>query len=139
MIYIMEDECIFVSSRGILKSCHIHSPNPTSDGTALGDVKFPKNPYPPMHKRRMLDIIAKKEKKKILIYICSAAIPTFIKYIFPLLTYSFVLISGDSDMCCPNHLSPKTDLSKFINDERIIKWYATKLDRSSTPRYFLCP
>ncbi len=100
-----ETDCIYVSSRGILKSCDIHSTNPISSIRELRDYDF------------------SKLKDNCSIYICSSAIPVFSKYIKNI-NVRFNLYSGDADETCPNDILNNTNFIKFIENDKIIAWYA---------------
>jgi hypothetical protein len=108
----MEEKNIFVSSRGILKSCDYYSYTPQSsvkqivNYPSLESIKHIKNPS---------------------IYICSSAILTFINELLPLINFSFILVSGDSDQTIPHEILSKSKFIKLINDSRLIHWFCQNM------------
>lgn len=109
----MEDKCIFVSSRGILKSMDIHSPTPSSSTFTVNRTLFPQNP---------LDL-----KSGSTIYICNTAIKDFIENILPMLVNPFILVSGDADISMPFEAISESTFEDFINDKRLIHWFCQNL------------
>ena len=79
-----ESDCFYVSSRGILKSCPIHSPTPISSVRDLQDMDVSKF-YDGM-----------------ILYVCISAVPRFIHDIVPRIpSYYYILVSGDDDSSTP--------------------------------------
>jgi len=116
----MENNCKFVSSRGILKSCDFHSSNPMSswcyDTNYLENMCQSNNMYNGMS-----------------IYICNDVIPFFLNNILPKINHHFYLISGDSDATVPNGFiylfnNPikleETICLEILNNQKLIKWYS---------------
>ena len=109
----MENNCYFVCSRGLLKSCTFHSPKPISSCST--DVKYL---YNMLQSNKMFNGMS--------IYVCSDLLKFFVNKILPYLTNTFVLVSGDSDLCVPKealsreetfillHLFSFQMLNKFI-------------------------
>lgn len=100
----MENECEYVSSRGILKSCkifqsNIYSSNPNIYGDILQDVKEGDT-----------------------LYICNTAIPEFAKSFLPRLRNHIVLVSGDSDELIP-YINDAL-CAEILNSSYILKWFA---------------
>ena len=108
----MENTCHYVSSRGLLKSCHIHSPAPQSSCN--------------IDKQYLLDIIQKKVHvfDGMSIYVCSDLLSFFVTYILPYIRNKFTLVSGDSDMCVPLESLNERLSNILINNPYLIKWYA---------------
>jgi hypothetical protein len=107
----MENECQFVNSRGILKSCSFHSNKPKSScnndyGYLIDMVK----------NNKMFDGMS--------IYVCSELIVYFFKVILPRINKKFVLVTGDSDLCIPKEVLNYVDFISLINSKYLIKWYA---------------
>lgn len=98
-----ENNCTYVSSRGILKSCDIHSSSPKSSIHYLHDYQFV------------------NMKDGVVIYVCLPAIPHFIEAVVPLLTIRYILVSGDSDETIPNDILP--DIS-FLDSPYLIHWFS---------------
>lgn len=102
----MENNCDYVSSRGILKSCDIYSANPNSSISQLTHYDF------------------SKCKQGSIIYICSTALYKF-KNILPLLPCKIILITGDADQTCWKDLfETQDDFLTFIESEKIIHWFS---------------
>jgi hypothetical protein len=106
-----EADCTFVSSRGILKSCTFHSPEPKSsdsyDTRYLTDM---------LNGDKMFDGMS--------IYVCSDLLSYFVDKVLPYLKNSFVLVSGDSDMTIPNDALNESQIDILLNHELLIRWYA---------------
>lgn len=102
-----ETQCSFVCSRGILKSCRIHTSNPISSIRQLIAYDF------------------SKMQPGDTLYICSSAIPFFVDYIFPTFPFSFVLVSGDCDESCPSELFiSNAAFLEFIENPKVLRWYS---------------
>jgi hypothetical protein len=107
-----ENNNIFVSSRGILKSCDFYSLTPYSSITQLlnylplENIKTIKNPS---------------------IYICTSAILHFINSMLPLIDFSFILVSGDCDETIPQEILNNIDFLKLVNDTRLIHWFCQNM------------
>ena len=100
----MENECEYISSRGILKSCNIHNSAFASSDTHLElDQYF-------------------LTKENDLVYVNNSAILEFFKYILPHIKHSFILISGDSDVSMPFE-----GFEEYIDNPKIIHWYCQNL------------
>tara|TARA_B100001093_G_C26854013_1_gene1026519 strand:+ start:2684 stop:3589 length:906 start_codon:yes stop_codon:yes gene_type:complete len=107
-----ENNNIYVSSRGILKSCDYFSLTPHSSIRQLYN-------YPALEKI--------KNMKNPTIYVCSSAIRHFINVMLPLIDFSFILISGDCDETIPNEILNNNDFINLINDKRIIHWFSQNM------------
>ena len=120
-INMAENNNIFVSSRGILKSCDYYSLTPYSSIKQL-------------HNYLMLENI--KTIKNPSIYICSSAILDFINNMMPLIDFSFILVSGDCDENVPQEILNNNDFLKLVNDPRLIHWFCQNmtLDHSKITR-----
>ncbi len=115
-----ETQCKFVSSRGILKSCDIHSSKPISSIKEFKDYDF------------------SKLFENCSLYVCSSAIPEFAKML-DTINVKFYLVSGDADETCPNDIFPNDeDFIKFIENDKIISWYAQNCIRDH-PKLFKLP
>jgi hypothetical protein len=103
----MENNCEYVSSRGILKSCDIYSQKPMSSITQLIHYNF--TPY----------------KNGSIIYICSSALYQFKLVVLPLLPYKIILVTGDCDLTCAYDLfQTHADFLTFIENDKIIHWFS---------------
>ena len=108
MNIITESECKYVSSRGILKSCNIHSSNPISSIRQCIGYDF-----------------SQLSKNNTTLYICNSAIPYFHKHILDKLPFSIILVSGDCDESCPVELfQSNTEFFHFIENPKIIRWFS---------------
>ena len=99
-----ETHCKLVSSRGILKSCDIHNPEPKSSNKYLDPEVYSK--------------IQSNQS----VYLCTEAIPDFFKYYFPNLGGQIVIVSGDSDLSFPDDVLP--NWQEVLQDCRILHWFA---------------
>jgi hypothetical protein len=103
-----ENQCIFVSSRGILNSCDIKSLNPQSSIPIL-------NQY--------TNNISSFEDGTT-IYVCTPAIRYFIQTLFNQIKFKFILVTGDSDENCYTDVLNESDFNKFINNPKVIHWFS---------------
>jgi hypothetical protein len=104
-----ENNCEFVSSRGILKSCDIKSNTPISSIRQLQNYNW------------------ESLQDGCVIYICNMAIPHFMHYL-PQINIRFVLVSGDSDLCCPVELFTSQPIfEKFMESNKLIHWFSQNL------------
>lgn len=120
----MKNECYFVCSRGLLKSCDFHSPNPMSswcyDKEYLDKM---------LNENQMFDGMS--------IYICTDLILYFIDNILPHIPTTFYLVMGDSDATVPGgkidiwfnnpKLIEEEVCLKIANHPKLIKWFAQNL------------
>lgn len=101
-----ENDCKYVSSRGIMKSCKVYSTTPISSIRKLVHYNF-----------------GKLEEGEI-VYICSSAIPEFSKLINRI-HCPFILVTGDCDESCPVELfGSHEQFLAFIEHPKIIRWYS---------------
>lgn len=105
----MENECIFVSSRGILKSTNIHTVQFSSSNPLI-----------------LLDDY-KNITKGSIVYVCNSAIKNFIQTVLPTLKDTFVLVSGDSDVSVPDDILSITEFNSFLEDPRLQHWFCQNL------------
>lgn len=102
-----ENNCKYICSRGLLKSCDIHSSYPISSIQQLINYDF------------------SKCTNGSTFYICTNAIKHFIFEIFPNLQFKIVLVTGDCDETCWEDLfSYYSDFISFIENEKIIHWFS---------------
>ena len=106
----MENNCYFINSRGILKSCDFHSLNPTSscnnDKTYLIEM---------INNNKMFDGMS--------IYVCSDLLKYFVNKLLPKIQHKFVLVSGDSDLCVPIEALSQRETIQLINSPNLLKWF----------------
>jgi len=108
----MENNCIFISSRGILKSCSFHSKNPKSD--CDNDSSY------------LYDML-NNQYENMSIYVCSKLLIYFIDKILPHINYKFVLVSGDSDSTVPDGLYENYKLLQLIETDKVVKWFCQNI------------
>ena len=115
----MENNCYFVCSRGILKSCTFYSPNPIS--SCSKDINYL---YNMLKSNKMFNGMS--------IYVCSDLLKFFVNKIMPYLIYSFVLVSGDSDLCVPKETLSKEETLKLLKSNLLLKWYTqnTRIEKN---------
>ena len=98
----METECRYVSSRGIMKSCHIFQSRFSSSNPHIYE-----------------DILAKVEDGDS-VYVCTTAVPTFARLFLPRLTKRITLVTGDADESVPNIAGANA----ILNSPYIVRWFA---------------
>jgi hypothetical protein len=105
----MENECKYVSSRGFLKSCDIHMPNPQSSSSTL-DLE-----------------LYKQIQRGSTVYVCNSALRFFRESVLPSISVPFILVSGDSDVAMPYDAFSESEFQSFINDSRVSHWFCQNL------------
>ena len=106
----MENECKYVCSRGILKSCDIFSGRPISSIKQLIEYDFSK---------------CMRANTVNTVYICSSALWHFVNVLLPVFPYKIVLVTGDCDETCWTDLFTNYDaFVKFIDNDKIIHWFS---------------
>ena len=107
----MENNCYFVSSRGLLKSSDIHSPKPISSNNT--DTTY------------LLKMLSSgKMFNGMSIYVCSDLLKYFVNNILPKIHNTFILVSGDSDLCVPMEALTQKETIHLINSSYLLKWFA---------------
>ena len=97
----MENKCLFVNSRGLLKSCELHDPKPISSDNRIR--------------------IGIPTKDKTILYVCAAAVENFIETVLPTIKNTFVIVTGDSDQVVPDGIQ---NAEKLLDSEFLIAWVA---------------
>ena len=106
----MENNCYFVNSRGILKLCDFHSLNPKS--SCKNDTNY------------LLDMLKSNNMKdKMSIYVCSDLLKYFVNTILPKIHNTFVLVSGDSDLCVPIEALNQKETLCLVNSPYLLRWF----------------
>eukprot|EP00842_Homolaphlyctis_polyrhiza_P002613 jgi/Hompol1/3352/HPOL_006534-RA len=72
-----------------------------------------------------------------LIFVDATDVDKFLERMFPKITTTFVLISGDSDASMPGGLSQEL-LRKALDSPLILHWFAMNCDRNPDPKRFTC-
>lgn len=122
----MENDCVFVNSRGILKSCTFHSTNPKS--SCPNDMKY------------LRDMLTNgKMRNGMSIYVCSDLLKWFVQNVLPHIKHTFVLVSGDSDMCIPMQALDRFQTNVLINHPRLLKWFAQNVFVVAHPKISQLP
>jgi hypothetical protein len=122
----MENLCYFVSSRGLLKSCTFHCLKPKSscnnDIVYLGKM---------LTSGKMFNCMS--------IYVCSDLLKFFVLQILPKISNTFVLVTGDSDMCVPKEALSNLETSSLINNKYLLKWFAQNTQIQKHEKIFQLP
>ena len=122
----MENNCYFVCSRGILKSCDFHSLNPKS--SCNNDFSY------------LIDMISSNEMKNgMSIYVCSDLLKYFVNNILPKIQYTFTLVSGDSDLCVPIEALTEIEFSNLVSSPYLIKWFVQNTRIQSSDKIVQLP
>ena len=101
-----EAHCTYVSSRGLMKSCDVYPPNPTSST------------------RMCYNYAWETLSPGAIVYVISSAIPHFRSTGLPRINVPFVLVSGDCDETIPFDIfSGPEDTLVFLEDPRIVAWF----------------
>jgi hypothetical protein len=104
----MEENCKYVSSRGILKSCDMYSLTPVSSIPNL--INYNENMF--------------ASKNNGVVYICNSAIREFCNY-YRIMKCKIILVSGDSDTTVPYDIfSSEKEFFDFIESDNIIHWFS---------------
>jgi len=107
-----ENNNIYVSSRGLLKSCDYYSSTPHSSIRQLYN-------YPQLEKIKNI--------KNPSIYICSSAISHFMNAMLPIINFQFILVSGDCDETIPQEILTPNNFNNLISDKRVIHWFCQNM------------
>jgi hypothetical protein len=57
------------------------------------------------------------------IYVCSDLLKIFVNQILQNIKYTFVLVTGDSDLCVPLEILTKQETYKLLNSPYLLKWF----------------
>jgi hypothetical protein len=99
-----EKDCIYVSSRGLLKSCDVICDNLNSSTGELPDLN------------KMFDYCT--------LYICNAAIPNLVQNMSKI-NHKFILVSGDADQENYKQIfNTSEDLLNFVSNDNLIHWFS---------------
>jgi len=122
----MENDCVFMNSRGMLKSCTFHSQNPKS--SCSNDKKY---------LTQML--MQRKMHNGMSIYVCSNLLKWFVLNALPSISHDFVLVSGDSDMSTPTEALKPTEIKTLMNNKHLSKWFAQNMLPCNHPKVVQMP
>jgi hypothetical protein len=113
-----EDSCVFISSRGFLKACHLHSATPQSGQRQL--VQY----------TSVSDSTVRADGGILSMYVCNTALPTFVQHTLAGIRQPFVLVSGDCDELVPDDVFPldvesqrRPLYDKLLNHPYLKHWY----------------
>lgn len=123
----MEPKCVFVNSRGLLKSCTFHSTTPKSSCSTDSD-----------YLKQML-LHPAKMHNGMSIYVCSDLLKWFVLHVLPRINHGFVLVSGDSDMCIPMEALSQSETNSLINNPHLLKWFAQNFVPCNNPNLIQLP
>lgn len=122
----MENDCVFMNSRGMMKSCTFYSQTPKS--TCSNDTEY---------LRQML--MQQKMHNGVSIYVCSDLLRWFVLNALPRIRHDFVLVSGDSDMSTPFEALKPTEIKTLMNNKHLLKWLAQNMLPCSHPKVVQMP
>ena len=99
----------FVSSRGILRSCHAHNAKPRSSAAEIDpDILERLPPYGS-------------------IYVCSDALALFARSVLPRIAHPFTLVTGDSDLAITPQLLASPPCAAILDSPLLRAWFAQNL------------
>ena len=106
-----ENSCIFVSSRGIAKSCKYRDPNlRSSDQEIRYTINDPKKVYSFLHEAPYT------------VYASTNALREFTTTLLPSLRSKFILVTGDSDLIVPNNCMEYARI--LLATPHLVAWFA---------------
>jgi hypothetical protein len=121
-----ENNCHYVCSRGILKSCNFHSPNPKS--SCHNDYQY------------LIDMLqSNKMFNGMSIYVCSDLLHFFVNKILPKITKTFILVTGDSDLCVPREALSREETFALLNYTYLLKWFIQNTQVQDNPKIVQLP
>lgn len=120
----MENTCIFVSSRGIAKSCTFYPK------LILSDTDH--NKYYNTH--YLVDMLKSKMFDGMSIYVISNVIRFFIMKIMPKIKHKFILVTGASVKTCPIEILNEREFNFLMNNKYLIRWCSQNNIIYSLPR-----
>lgn len=110
----MEEECLFVSSRGIRQSCDLRSLHSLS---SAGQCRLDCGSLQPGGS----------------VYVCTDAIEDFVANYMPKIPFEFNLYTGDSDRTISDTLLATIPIQELLNNPQLKKWYAQN-NASTSPK-----
>jgi len=69
-------------------------------------------------------ITSEKMRDGMSIYVCSNLLRFFVLQILPKISNTFILVTGDSDMCVPKESLTESETISLINNPHLLKWFA---------------
>jgi hypothetical protein len=104
-----EATCVYVSSRGIMKSCDVYPMNPVSST------------------RRCYDYDWATLKPNSSVYVIGSALPDFLLRCWPHIHVPIVLVTGDCDQTMPLDVVTEQQFTQFINHPNLLAWFSQNL------------
>lgn len=104
-----ENDCVYVGSRGLLKSCACKSFTPVSS------------------LRQIINQFFTNLKDGDSIYVCSSALQDFAENYLDKIRTKFVLVTGDSDAAIPVQALTESAFHRLIGSEFVIAWFSQNL------------
>ena len=121
-----ENNCHYVCSRGILKSCNFHSPKPKS--SCHNDYQY------------LIDMLqSNKMFNGMSIYVCSDLLHFFVNKILPKINKRFILVTGDSDLCVPREALSREETFALLNYTYLLKWFIQNTQVQDNPKIVQLP
>jgi len=107
---LQEAACVFVGSRGILRSCDLHAEFPTSDSFDIPS-----------------EIAARMPGHHGSLYLSTPMLPRFVERHLNELKHPFTLVTGDSDTPLGTEAFPREMLMRILEHPLLIRWFAQNL------------
>jgi hypothetical protein len=109
----------FVSSRGLLRSCAVHNAQPESSRDFID--------------QEIVDHCVSCES----VYVCTDAVVTFARDVFPKLKSAFSLLTGDSDGAVTAQLIEQPAVYRMLASSKLSGWWAQNCAVSHPKLHFL--
>jgi hypothetical protein len=116
----MENNCLFVSSRGIAKSCSFYPKKIISDKDD--------------NKSYLLDMLNATMFHGMSIYVISNLLSFFVNEILPKIKHKIILVTGASVKTCPIEVLNKNEFNHLITNKYLIKWCSQNNVISTFPK-----
>ena len=116
----MESYASFISSRGLMRSCDVYTPNPRSSSTRLE-----------------IDLRSSKGQHRS-VYVCSDALERFALEYAPGIEFPYTLVAGDSDREVSEALCASPYINSIIESDWLVRWFAQNLT-CNHPKLFHLP
>lgn len=105
-----EENCQFVTSRGIARSCDVFPSRLVSDSLELNIEDY-------------RDI-----RQNSTVYVIATQLELFFELVLPTVRVPFVLVTGDADRVLPGEtIETRTVCQALLDDDRIIHWFAQNM------------
>ena len=125
-----ESSCYYVCSRGILKSCDFHSPNPKSSCH---------NDYGYLVNMLQQNEFGNKMFNNMSIYVCSDLLHFFVNKILPYIRHTFILVTGDSDLCVPREALSQEETFMLVQNYYLKRWFIQNTQVQDNPKIVQLP